>query len=141
VKPDPGAVQSVLGTDFDRELAPSLEPRIRAAGIIVGRLVSYGADNGVTVSDDEQTELWTWLAAWAYCLTDKPFTSNSDGASQSYAGQTGMGLEANLYGQMALTLDPTGYLATLKDGGGGTLEATGEYLGRNRRTRTPFWNR
>jgi hypothetical protein len=139
VRTDPGAVQAILGEDYDKEAAPSLAPRIRIAGLIVDRLVTYGADVGVTVSEEEAAELEGWLAAWAYALSDKPYTSNSDGASQSYAGVTGKYLEANLYGQAAVAMDPTGYLQSQITGG--VIEATGSYLGRNRNTRLPFWER
>jgi hypothetical protein len=78
-----------------------------------------------------------WVAAHAYKCSDKDFTSRTTaGASGTFAGQVGMGLEATLYGQMALRLDNHGYLLATADGG--IPEAGGVWLGKNPRDQREY---
>lgn len=105
-------VIAVLEGDYNG--TSNLDGRIATATRIVARVVSCASDKGITLTTEEQEDLITYIAAWLYALTDKPYSSSSTlGASGSYHGQTGMGFEANLYGQTALRLDPSGCLSAL----------------------------
>lgn len=111
VRTNSGAVQGVLAAGGDYNGLTPLTPYIETATVVIDRLAAYAAEIETTVTDAELELLERWLAAWAYCMSDKPYSSRSTlGASGSFHGQTGKGLEANLYGQTAKRLDPTGYL-------------------------------
>ena len=107
------AVKLVLapGKDYDTDDNPDLAPFIDAASAIVDDVVSCATDRGVTISTARAELIERWLAAWAYCLSDQSEqNSSTEGASAGYQGQTGMHFEANKYGQMAVSLDPSGCL-------------------------------
>lgn len=106
------AVQSILVNDYDGET--DLNPFIETAAAIVARTITCATAKGITLSSAEKELLERWLAAWAYCMSDKTYTSRSTlSASGSFSGQYGMGLEHNPYGQMALRVDPSGCLNSL----------------------------
>jgi len=59
-------------------------------------------------------EVETYLAAHFVTLWDPRVAKEAGGSvSFTYEGKTGEGLASSKYGQMALTLDPTGNLAAL----------------------------
>lgn len=124
------AVQKVLDAGGDYRPNKDLSPYIDVGSAIVDDLVTYATDNDITVPGAARLELIErWLAAWSYCMSDQPYSSRStDGASASFQGQTAMYLEANKYGQTAVSLDPTGYLVTLAKGEGPT-SASAVWLG------------
>lgn len=134
-------VKAILapGQDYDLENNPPLAPFIESAGATVADLVAYGVEIGVTVDATRQDILHKWIAAHDYKLSDKDRVSASTmDASVSFAGQTGMGFDATLYGQRAKRLDPTGFLA-LQDGEDiGTVEAGGVWLGKNPSEQTEY---
>lgn len=108
-------VVEVLGDDWNG--TRNTVPFIRGVNGLVTRVGTEAAALGFTLGTTELRVLETWLAAWAYCLSDKPLTQKSTGrASGSYAGQTAMGLDANLYGQFARSIDPSGALVALTSG-------------------------
>lgn len=112
-------VKAVLapGKDYDTDAAPDLGPFIETASALVDGIVACAAECEETVSAVKAELLERWLAAWAYCNSDLPEQSHSEGgASASFQGQTGMGLESNYYGQTALRLDTTGCLAAITSG-------------------------
>src|SRR6478609_3153578 len=101
-----GRVQAVLGGEWDGET--DLTPFLRPANIMLTRALLLGAANGKRLSVDEAAEVETWLAAHMYQQMDRGYTSRStDGASGSFMGQGGMGLDSTLYGQTAKRLDWT----------------------------------
>ncbi len=135
---NPGDVQAVLGKDYDSVNAPSLTVRIRTAGVWVDALVAYGVANGEPVSTAVAEVLEMWLAAHAYCVSDKAYTSRSTlAASASFNGQTAMGFDSTLYGQTAKNLDPTGYLDAQDSGG----EVGGFWLGKAPSEQTDYVDR
>ena len=135
-KATPQMVKQVLLSDYDG--TSDLTISLRIAASMMQRLVAYGAEFGTTVGDDEYVQLEALLAAWNYACTDKPYTSRSTmGSSGSFSGQTGMGLDANLYGQRAKLLDPTGYLTSLSSQGG-RPKAGGAWLGTPARSHRSF---
>lgn len=91
----------------------NVDPFIRVANRLVNKVTS--ADTNRELSSDDLVELETWLAAHFYGHRDQLLTSKStSGASGSFQGQTGMFFSSTQYGQTALLLDVTGYLASLQ---------------------------
>ncbi len=108
---DATAVRAVLGRNYDG--SSDLAPFIAAAGAIVDGVAECATAQGLTLGDDRLALLETWLAAHCYAQMDPTYTAKSTGgASGSYTGQTGMYLEGTRYGQMAVTLDTSGCLAS-----------------------------
>lgn len=132
------AVKKVLMRDYDARKRPDLAPFVETASGMVDDLVTYANDNELTTPGGTRLELIErWLAAWAYSMADRPFSSRStDGASGSFVGQTGMGIKANAYGQTAANLDPTGYLNSLDKAAVG-----GSWLGTANRDRRDWIDR
>jgi hypothetical protein len=95
---------------------------ISAAGLLVGRCPVVA-----TYEDELQTEIKKWVAAHLLSIGHTgragPVTQKALGdASESYASPAlvgGKGLQATLYGQMAISLDPSGCLEKI-----GKLKAT-----------------
>lgn len=134
------AVESVLaaGGDYDEERRPSLMPFIDTAAAITSRVQQCAARKGKALTLEELELVERWLAAHAYAQSDKPYTSKStEGASASFSGQTGMGLDSTLYGQMALRVDPSGCLAAIDK----RQQAGGFWLGRQARDQRAHWER
>lgn len=104
-------VEDVL--DTDKKSGRSVQFAIDAAVIIMDR-VETCADGDLT--EAELAGIETWLAAHCYCMSDPNYTSkNTAGAGGTFVGQTTMYLNATRYGQMALSLDSTGCLASITD--------------------------
>ena len=113
------AVKELLqpGGDYDTVRNPSLTPFIQSATVVVDRVQTAAAANGRTLNSTELELIERWLAAHYYASSDQPYTSRSTaGASGSFQGQTGMYLEGTKYGQMAITLDYSGYLYSISSG-------------------------
>jgi len=87
-----------------------LEPFIELANIEVNWL--DGKDTSGELSDAELRQIEKFLAAHSYTVhRDRQLQSEStNGASGSYQGQTGLGLQATHFGQTAMRLDTTGNL-------------------------------
>lgn len=105
---------------FETDLSDSvLHAHINAA--------SHAVDDIPTDSDavdsERLTEIETWVAAHFAAAQDRDPTvdeESHESVTKSYSGETGRGLEGTRYGQTAISLDPTGTLASGDDGGGGT---------------------
>jgi hypothetical protein len=109
------AVQEILGADWDGKR--SVVPFIDSVTNTVSRVVQYGAGKGVSLSAAEAEVLERWLAAWAYVMSDRTLDSKNTGkAGGTFSGKTDKGLDANMYGQMAGSLDPTGTLRAIIKG-------------------------
>lgn len=132
------AVVEVLGNDYSADQGRSTVPFIDTVTGLVTRVAALAAQRGFTYTSAELERMECWLAAWAYALSDKPLTQESKGrASGSYAGETGKRLEANLYGQQALTMDFSGALQALTAG----KVVGGVWLGRRPSEQTDYDNR
>lgn len=121
---DSDSVKAVLapGGDYDLLNEPSLTPFITVANLIMNRVMTCASLKGVTISDDEALAMETWLAAHAYQASDQGYTSKStEGASGSFMGQTGMGIDGTKYGQTALMMDPSGCLAAITRGSSASM--------------------
>ncbi len=113
-------VRDIISTDIDIDV----NPFIRAASVLVNKISSNDYTGLLDANDLKEIE--TWLAAHLYAHRDQLLTSKStSGASGSFQGQFGMLFESTQYGQTAMLLDITMYLAKLqqqiKDGGKKTL--------------------
>lgn len=107
-------VKDILGGDYDTVARPSLLIRIQTASIMVDDLRISAAVDNVTINVAKLELIEAHLAAHLYCISDKPYTTRSNGkTSGSFVGQTGLKLEATQYGQTALLLDSSGYLTVI----------------------------
>jgi hypothetical protein len=134
------AVQSLLSTggDYDANTSPSLTAFVDTATLIIDRVKALAIVRDDPLTDAELELVERWLAAWAYCQSDQPYSSKGEGgANGSFQGQTGMYLEANKYGQTALVLDHSGALSALTSGGGRNTAST-FWGGRTPRNQTPY---
>lgn len=87
----------------------AVRPYAIAADLMVTK---HLADKGL--DDDLLKEITRWLAAHMLATVDRREKSESFGdASRSYDGQTGMGLDATMYGQQVKVMDYTGTLAAI----------------------------
>lgn len=102
---DSADVDAVLdSTDID-----DFTPFIKPAGRMYDSLVD-GEDVDSAVRDDVVTRLAAHFVATG---PERQVDSGSEsGGSVTFAGDTGMGLRASTHGQIAITLDPTGALAS-----------------------------
>lgn len=102
-------VKGMLGPMYSPKLA--LTSPIRTAGVIMTRVLACAARKGVTIDSATADEMETALAAHVYQLMDPGYTSRSTlSASGSFEGRTDKRLEGTKFGQLALTLDPSGCL-------------------------------
>lgn len=125
---DADQVKGVLLLDYDTRNSPSLTPFIRGASLIVDRVATCAIAKGKTLTAEELVEIETWLAAHAYAMSDQPYSEKkTEKAMGKFQGQTKMYLEATKYGQMAISLDPSGCLAAIASG---RRRARVEWLGK-----------
>lgn len=108
-------VQAILGKDYDVGAAIDLQQYVDSATVMVDRTVTEAEERGVTLTSAEQELIERWLSAHLYCLSDKTFRQRSlgGGASATYQGVTGMGLDATFYGQTAGRIDRSGALSAI----------------------------
>lgn len=129
------AVQKLLlpGGDYDGK--SDLSPFVETANALVTRVDACATRKGVTLSATELELVERWLAAHCYQQSDKGYQSRSTkGKSGSFHGQWGKNLENTNYGQMALSLDPSGCLAALAQ----RQRAGGYWLGKAPSEQTPY---
>ena len=101
-------VRSIIETDDELNIAPFLD----AAEILVDYIVTQDTRSILTDKAKEQIE--KWLAAFFYETRDQGYLKKITGDSEGiFQGETGMGLDANFWGQRAKVLDFTGTLQRL----------------------------
>jgi hypothetical protein len=78
-------------------------------------LVDEVLEDDIDLSDTLAEEIERWLAAHMMAATrvQQLSSASAGSASAKFQGVTGKGLESTLYGQMVLSLDPTGRFASL----------------------------
>jgi hypothetical protein len=131
-------VKAVLLGDYDTGNSPDLTPYIDAANLIVGRVITCAGLKGVTYSTAQLTTLETWLAAWAYCQSDKTYLEKKTAdAGAKYQATVGKGFESNNYGQTALMLDYSGCLAAMSN----KARASVTWMGKTPLEKIPFYDR
>jgi len=115
-------LQAIVHTDSDLSLVPFIE----TANALADYVSSKDSKSQLSATLLKQIELY--LAAHFYSHRDQPYASKSTmGASASFQGQWGKGLESTRWGQTAMMLDVSGTLAAIAMGGG---IATVEWLGK-----------
>jgi hypothetical protein len=106
------AVQSLLGPNYD--CTTDLTPFIQTANGMADRVAACAAAKGKALTPQELQSIEGWLAAHFYAQMDQLYKSKSTGgASASFQGETGKGLESTLYGQSALMADYSGCLTVI----------------------------
>lgn len=104
------AVVDILGQHYDTIRQPSLQAFILTASNLVSKIEAADSDNELDAETLELIE--RWLAAHFYAHSDQMLTSKStEGASGSFQGRTDMFFSSTFYGQNAMLLDSTNYLA------------------------------
>jgi hypothetical protein len=79
VRTTTGAVQGILGSDYDTRRSPDLSPRIETAATLVDDIVAKATELGISLTDTRLEVIERWLAAHLYCVTDRPYKSRSAG--------------------------------------------------------------
>lgn len=96
-------VKSILDTTIDTT------PFITTASLVVDEELDSSG-----LSEARLTQIELYLAAHFACLMDPRVASESvDGASNTYEGKTGMGLDRTSYGQQVKLLDTSGALVSM----------------------------
>jgi len=105
------AVKETLGNNYDVTIP--LGRFVLDGSGIVDSLIEYNtAHDGLTLSVILLESIERYLACHLYSLADQIFKYKQTGsAAATFQGETGMGFKSSLYGQTAMELDPTGYLA------------------------------
>lgn len=110
-------VALVLGSHYVSGSSPDLQAFIDTASLIVSRVNTCATTKGVTLSTEELEMIERYLAAHYFSHADQLYQSKStNGASGSFQGQTGKGIESSQYGMTALQLDPSGCLNAITKG-------------------------
>ena len=107
----PGAVQDVLGTDWDQQRP--LTAFVAAANRVTTRLVTAAATDGVTIGATDAELIERWVAAYLYTLSDRLYTSRS---TRGKSGSFFFAKQENPYLTAAKALDPSGLLGGVLDG-------------------------
>lgn len=116
------AVKELLGRNYDSSYNPPLTRHIKWANKVVDRVVTCATQKGETLDTAELEMLECLLAAHHYQASDEGYTSRStSGASGSFKGQFGKGLERTTYGQDAMLMDATGCLTAFDKGNKATF--------------------
>lgn len=101
-------VKTIIETDDDLSIAPFLD----AANALTDYVVTQDSGSILTTSMKEQIE--KWLAAFFYETRDQGYLEKDTlDAEAVFQGKTGMGFDANFWGQRAKVLDITGTLQRL----------------------------
>jgi len=101
-------VKLILDTDLDIDV-------INAFILGAYHSVNEVIGNDTTISDDLKKEIERWLSAHFIASTREQQISKAGagGASVTYQGTTGRGLDSTMYGQQVLVLDTTGKFRNL----------------------------
>jgi hypothetical protein len=105
-------VKGLLLRDYDSVDVPALTGFIDTASSLVDDVAAYGVANDEAIPAARLELIERWLSAHCYQANDPSYTSRSNsGGSGSFmwAGEQS-GFKATRYGDMAVSLDPTGVL-------------------------------
>lgn len=106
----PNNVKAILGQEYDSVNLPSLNPFIDTASVMVDEVQADDYSGLMTSQRLEIVE--RWLAAHFYQISDPGYKSRSTSkANGTFNGETAQGLKGTRYGQQAMFLDLTGFLA------------------------------
>ncbi len=119
------AVKAILMRDYDTVDTPALASCLEEAEILTDDVEAYALARGVTMTAARLRVIEGNLAAHFYTGSDKPYQEEwTDKSKAIYQGKTGMYLERSYYGQKAVTLDRSGFLASLARGTTATATLT-----------------
>ncbi len=105
-------VKAIIEIDTDIISDANITAMITVAGTYLGVVL---LDKGLTT--DQLHDIQMYLSAHYIGIKDKRITSEKTGdANAKYEGKTGMMLKFTRYGQMAISLDTSGTLATASEG-------------------------
>lgn len=130
------AVIELLGDDYNGTTV--LTGFISTANVLVTRVAACAAAKGITLTAEELELMERWLSAHFYQQSDKGYSQRATlGASGTFGGKTDMGLNSTMYGQSAMTMDPSGCLAAI------TMRKTAGllWLGKPPSDQIPYQNR
>lgn len=85
-----------------------VDPYVTAANVFINDVLGTGATDIL-----KQIELWTAAHMIAISKTRQAKSDEAGGAKVDYTGEYGQNLAMTSYGQMALSLDSTGKLASV----------------------------
>jgi len=115
IRTNENLVREVIDTDPNMDMSVFLQ----AASALVDRLEEVATGNSQTVTAVLLKNIETYLAAHLYAIRDQqPTQSSTQKAEMSFQGKWGFGLNHTSWGQVAVTLDWTGFLADLTSEGG-----------------------
>lgn len=113
-------VRAILGPNYDGKT--TLTPFITTANIITDRVAADAILRERTLTDAELELIERWLSAHYYTMMDPLYASKGIGkVSGSFAGKTGMHLEASRYGLTAMEIDHSGALQAIGGSSGRTV--------------------
>lgn len=101
----PKDVEEILGQNYDTINCPSLYPYIKAANVVISRVIDCAEEQDITITDTEAREMERWLAAYYYTVNDPIYKSKQTGnSSATYFDRS--------YLDVATSMDPTSCLKT-----------------------------
>lgn len=115
-----GAVQSILGLNYDKKRRPDLTPFINSASDVVDQVLALSrgksrvkALGGLTATTLANIEMW--VAAHLYVVSDPLYMSRStEGASGAFQRAPAKdGLASSDYGKTAMDIDWSGCLTNI----------------------------
>ncbi len=109
------ATDATVRAAIETQASVETGPYIRTANVLTDKLSAK--DTAGELNDALLAEIETYLAAHFYALFDQQYSRKKTGdASGEFQGKTDMRLDSTQWGQMALTLDVTGYLRGASEG-------------------------
>jgi hypothetical protein len=116
VRTSEALVEGILLEAYDG--TSDLTPHIESAALTVDLVEACGVRKGTPYSAELLEMMERWLAAWSYKMVVRDHDRvRSLNAETYFSGKTVVGLEANMWGQRAMTLDPYGCLEAVMAGG------------------------
>ena len=115
----PGAVQEILGSNYDSINCPSLKPYIDSASAVIDRVITCAADKGITHTVAELRLMEMWVAAYLYTISDPIYKSKATAdASATFADRSFL--------DPAKMLDPSGCLNSVMASNRASLDWLGK---------------
>ncbi len=108
-------VQKLLKNDWNPD--HDVSPYIETASNLADKIQAFADENTNVFTDATTMELVErWLSAHFYMVMNQEYSSKrAEGGAASFQGKSGMYLTSTIYGQQAVVLDSTGYLATIAE--------------------------
>lgn len=122
IRTTPEKVKEILDTDLTDDV---VEAFILGASHTIDRVFS----GNTTLSAEHLAEIERWLTAHLIAATREQQIAKAGvgGASVTYQGVTGKGLESTMYGQQVLALDTTGLMRSILMNRGASLKAISSF--------------